>query len=97
MKHENGYQKTRRNLIHQYYDAYLSEQAVQLASLCALRANTLETSVDSFAQARSREQTDRAVLHNSDKPPVAVAVVKQDHGVTLRSVGLAFDSRNERV
>jgi hypothetical protein len=42
-------------------------------------------------------RTNAAVLDNSDKPPVRVAVIKKHHRITLSGVGLSFNGRNEGV
>lgn len=46
---------------------------------------------------RPQELTDTAIFHDADKPPVAIAVVQKDHGITLGSIGLAIYGRDEIV
>lgn len=44
-----------------------------------------------------REVTNAAVLDDPHQPPIAVAVIQQHHGVSLRRIRLALDSRDEIV
>lgn len=39
--------------------------------------------------------TDTAVFHNSHKPPVGVAVVKENHSVSLCCIGLSFNGSDK--
>jgi hypothetical protein len=41
--------------------------------------------------------TNAAVFNNTDKPPVAVAVIQQHHCVALCGIGLTFHGRDKGV
>lgn len=43
------------------------------------------------------EIADAAVFHDTHQPPVAVAVVEKNHGITLGCVRLPFDRGNKGV
>ena len=37
------------------------------------------------------------VFHDTHKPPVAVAIVKENHGISFRRIGLPLHRCNERM
>lgn len=41
--------------------------------------------------------TDAAILDDPHKPPVAIAIIQKDHGVSLCSIGLPFDRGDKRM
>lgn len=64
--------------------------------LYAQPADTLETVRNRFWEARAKNVTDAAILHDSNKPPVAVAIVKENHCISFCSVGLSIN-RGDKV
>ena len=63
---------------------------------CALQVDSLDT----FSKNHLMQQmslTNAGVLDDPYEPPVAVGVIEQHHGVTFRSVRLAFDRRDKCV
>jgi hypothetical protein len=45
----------------------------------------------------ARERTNTAILDNSDQPPIAVAIVQQNHSVALGCIGLPFNRSDKCV
>lgn len=63
---------------------------------CAPQVNSLDTLSKNLLVQQTR-LTNAGVFDDPHEPPVAVGVIEQHHGVTLRSVRLAFDRCNECV
>jgi hypothetical protein len=64
--------------------------------LYAQPADTLETVREPFWEGRARNVTDAAILHDSNEPPVAVAIVEEDHCISLCCVGLSIN-RGDKI
>lgn len=43
------------------------------------------------------KRTNAAIFHNTNKPPIAVAVIEKNHGVSFGCIGLSIDRRDEIV
>lgn len=43
------------------------------------------------------KRTNAAIFHNTNKPPIAVAVIEKNHGISFGCIGLSIDRRDEIV
>lgn len=81
-------------ILHQYFCACLIEPTFQLVFLYVRREDILVL-VNRYPMRQKGELTYTRILDHPYEPPIAIAVVKQNHSVTLSGIGLALDSRDK--
>lgn len=81
--------------LHRRFYAYLTLLIFRWVFRCVLLGDILRSVSGYQCHRIVISRTDTAVFHNPHKPPVGIAVVKENHSVSLCCIGLSFHSSDE--